>query len=775
MTSQLGEYQELISELPERVQELVHEHWHEACRSLSPLGLHHYLQGALSLTHLRRGEEVILAWVTCCPLISKDIGDEILDDLINCALSLSSKTSATVVERVLSTSPIAARRLNDKELFVQYLQFLQQLSASAPRGIRPMLENLERLFEQLTLGGLRRWAQWGASAYKTQFEEQLQYFSLTSRESLAVLQQERKGVLLVDIQRRINMYLRALWGRDFFMRPTAGDLDNRQGSQPFIEDYLFHLPDALDDFAGISAIELYRATAAHCAAHMVETTTPLSAEALNPLQMAIIGLIEDARVEALSCQRFPGLKKLWGGFHTITPEQNHRAADYFARLARALIDDTYIDPDPWVNEGKVLFTTQQQRLHDNQLSWDIGVTLAHRFLEKRLEFNPRQDVITIPYRDDNRYFWEFEGFDFERALEAGYESTKQIRKHVNVMEMANEVDVENAGEDAEEIWVLPTELYPYEDMGVSYNESEGTPPISDPYYYSEWDYHIQLDRPSWSTVFEKHSNSDDPEKINAITLEHKRLISRMKFLLDALQPQGVTRLRKLEDGDEIDLNRAIDSAIELRMNKQPDPRIMMRSIRKVRDIAVLVLLDLSQSTNDKVVGSDKTILDLTREAAALLADAIHKVGDPFAIHGFCSDGRHEVSYFRFKDFDQDYSDQAKAKLSGMTGQLSTRMGAALRHAGQHMAKQRAQKKLVLLITDGEPADIDVRDPQYLRQDTKKAVESLGRQGVQTFCMSLDPRADQYVSRIFGIKNYMVVDRVERLPEKLPLLYASLTR
>ena len=249
----------------------------------------------------------------------------------------------------------------------------------------------------------------------------------------------------------------------------------------------------------------------------------------------------------------------------------------------------------------------------------------------------------------------------------------------------------------------------------------------------------------------------------------------MKFILDALQPQGVTRLRKLEDGDEIDLNRAIDSAIELRMNKQPDPRIMMRSIRKVRDIAVLVLLDLSHSTNDKVVGSDKTILDLTREAAALLADAIHKVGDPFAIHGFCSDGRHEVSYFRFKDFDQDYTDQAKAKLSGMTGQLSTRMGAALRHAGQHMAKQRAQKKLVLLITDGEPADIDVRDPQYLRQDTKKAVESLGRQGVQTFCMSLDPRADQYVSRIFGIKNYMVVDRVERLPEKLPLLYASLTR
>ena len=111
----------------------------------------------------------------------------------------------------------------------------------------------------------------------------------------------------------------------------------------------------------------------------------------------------------------------------------------------------------------------------------------------------------------------------------------------------------------------------------------------------------------------------------------------------------------------------------------------------------------------------------------------------------------------------------------MTGQLSTRMGAAIRHAGHHLKLQRSAKKLLIVITDGEPADIDVRDPQYLRYDTKKAVEEVAREGVTTYCMSLDPRADNYVSRIFGQKNYMVVDHVERLPEKLPLLYAGLTR
>jgi nitric oxide reductase activation protein len=249
----------------------------------------------------------------------------------------------------------------------------------------------------------------------------------------------------------------------------------------------------------------------------------------------------------------------------------------------------------------------------------------------------------------------------------------------------------------------------------------------------------------------------------------------MKFLLDAMQPQGVQRIRRLEDGDEIDINAAIASLTDIRLGNQPDPRIMMRSVRKTRDFSILVLLDLSESTNEKVQDQEYSVRELTQQACVLLADAINKVGDPFAIHGFCSDGRHDVEYYRFKDFDQHWDETPKSRLAGMTGQLSTRMGAAIRHAGHHLQLQRSAKKLLIVITDGEPADVDVRDPQYLRYDTKKAVEEVARLGVTTYCMSLDPRADNYVSRIFGQKNYMVVDHVQRLPEKLPLLYAGLTR
>jgi len=780
MSIKLEDYAELLEDLSPHTRDALNAAWHEATKVFSPRGLDNYLKGVSAIRGLGRGDSLVETWIEQAPQVAKEVGEDVVADLATASLMLASKTSGAVIELLLATAPTAAKRLGDADLFLKYLQFINTLIAQAPRGVRPMLDKLEVLFQQLTLGGLRRWALWGAHAHRTNYEEQINYFSLASKESIAMLQKERKGTLLVDVQRRINMYLRALWARDFFMRPTSGDFEAREGYRPYIEDYLLHLPDAFDDWTvdgqePVSGLELYRATAAHCAAHIVETRQPISAESLNPMQMAVISAIEDARVETLAIRRFPGLKQLWSKLHLATPEMRASVGDYLNRLARALLDETYQDDDAWIAEGRALFASVQDRLDNNLTSWEIGVQLAHSLTQKKIPFNARTDILAAPYRDDNRYFWEFEEFDFDKAAGAGYESHKQVRKNVSLMEMINELDVETAGDDAEEIWVLSTELFPYEDMGKSYNELEGREPVSEPFHYSEWDYQIQLERPAWATVQEKRAKSGDLAVIDDITAKYKREIHRMKFLLDAMQPQGVQRIRKLEDGDEIDINAAIQSFIDIRLGNQPDPRIMMRSVRKTRDFSILVLLDLSESTNETVQDQEYSVRELTQQACVLLADAINKVGDPFAIHGFCSDGRHDVEYYRFKDFDQHWDDVPKAKLAGMTGQLSTRMGAAIRHAGHHLKLQRSAKKLLIVITDGEPADIDVRDPQYLRHDTKKAVEEVARNGVTTYCMSLDPRADNYVSRIFGQKNYMVVDHVERLPQKLPLLYAGLTR
>lgn len=784
-----GDHAEWTGTLEASARELLERHWADASKVFSARGLDNYVKGAAALHGLGRGDGLVHTWIEAAPQVAREVGEDAVSELAAAALSMASRTSGAVIERVLGTAPTAARRLADSALFLQYLQFLNTLLAQAPRGLRPMLGQLDVLLGQLTLGGLRRWATWGAQAHRTQFEEQIRYFGLESRDSLAMLQQERKGTLLVDVQRRIHMYLRALWGRDFYLRPTAGDFGAREGYRPFVEDYVIHLPDAYDAFAGpagtVEATELYRAAAAHAAAHMVYTREPVSAQALSAWQMAVLGVLEDARVEALAVAQFPGLQALWASLHVAAPSPAPpTAGDCLSRLARALLDPDYQDLHPWVQQGRALWAMALPQVlaqpHTRSASWQVALQLAHTFRSHFAHgaaptFQPRTDVQTAPYRDDNRYFWAFTGFDAERALAAGYAPPRQVRKHVNLMEFVNELEVEGAGDDAQEVWVLGTELFPYEDLGVSFNQSEGKPPVAAPVHYPEWDHMIQLERPGWATVQERPAALGDVAVVQGIVAEHRPLIGRMKFLLEALQPQGVQRQRKLEDGDEIDLNAALDAAVAQRMGRPPDTRTMMRNVRKTRDISVLVLLDLSESTNERVAGQDRTVLDLTRQACVLLADAMGKVGDPFAIHGFCSNGRHDVSYWRFKDFHEPYNDLPKARLAGMTGQLSTRMGAALRHAAHALHAQRSARKLLLVMTDGEPADVDVRDPQYLRHDARKAVEQASRLGVSAFCLSLDPRADDYVSRIFGARNFMVVDRVERLPEKLPLLYASLTR
>ncbi|WP_434113708.1 nitric oxide reductase activation protein NorD [Methylocaldum sp. GT1TLB] len=777
MSINLEDYREYLERVEPHIKDTLEASFHEAGRVMSPGGLRNYIEGARVLSELGRGSELVVSYIQEMPLVAKEVGDEIIPDVVTSVMKLASMVSGGVIAALFDSLPTAASRLGDADLLRQYLALVHQLSAKAPRGLRPMLQHLDQLFDKLTLGGLRRWALWGAQAHGRDFENLAKYFGLETADSLAVLQKERRGTLFVDTQRKLNFYLRALWGRDFHLRPTAGDYETREGLKPFIEFPVIYLPDAFDDYGGISGKELYRAACAHAAAHLAYTKKPISAEALNPVQMFMIGLIEDARVEHLAIRQFPGLRQLWLPLHEADAEGRESrdpALSFLERLAHALLDAELETEDSLIRETVAAFREVfAARPDDNQISWDLGVTLYNK-VKDRLVLPPLRilEGIAIPYRDDNRFIWAFAEQLWEQA-EYAPASERQVRRKVSVMEMVNEVDCELAGDDAQEVWTLETPFH-LDQEGCTINELEGKEPVSDPYHYPEWDYQVQLHRPNWATVLEKRQPRGEQELIEQILVEYKPVASRLKHIIDALQPRGLVRQRRQEDGDEIDLNAAIRAMIDIRMGEMPDPRINIRYIRKTRDLAVLVLLDLSESTNEILPGSDRAVIQLAREATTLLAWAIDGIGDPFAIHGFASDGRHDVQYYRFKDFDQPFDDQAKARLAGMQGGLSTRMGAALRHAGKFLLRQPQQKKLLLLVSDGEPADIDERDPQYLRFDTKKAVEELATVGVMSYCLTLDPEADEYVSRIFGPNRYTVVDHVQRLPERLPSLFVSLT-
>ncbi|MBB1092709.1 VWA domain-containing protein [Rhodopseudomonas palustris] len=773
MTIKLEAYQAELDATAPGLSDLVQAVYSDAVRQLSPTALEDLFDGACGLARLGKGNAVVVAYLDAMPMVARECGEEAIRDCRLAVMKLASMTSGEVLAMTFASLPVAASRFSDAELVAVYLQLLHRLAARVPRGLRPMLSRIDELLNRLTLSGLRAWAEFGAEAHQRNLAAQAAYFGLESQDSRAVLERERRGTLFVDVQRRLSAYLRAFWGRDFLLRPTISD---HEDFRCFIEDGRLHLPDAADVHGAVSGLDVYRAMAAHLAAHLVYTSRPPVVDGLTPAERFLIGFVEDARVERLAVKRFPGLRRLWRSLMPTeaTPPPSHPTIAVLERFALALLDPAERTGDAKLDALAGRFHGALE--HGENISLNLGRALAdHLNAQKIMPSLRLLERIRLPWRDDNRFLWQPEHFDRLEMFGGAASGEAQIRRRVGLMEFINETDVENAGDDAQEIWVLGTELFPYEDEGVSYNQREGRPQVSAPVHYPEWDYQMQVVRPNWVTLREHAATRGAPAVIDTMLTEQKAVGQRVRRIVDQLRPQGLQRVRRLEDGEELDLGAAVDAMVMLRLGRQPDARITMRNVIHRRDLAALILIDLSESTNEPVHGSTRSVIDLTREACALLSTAISGIGDPFAIHGFSSNGRHDVRYMRFKDFDQRFDADAKSKLAGMSGGLSTRMGAAMRHAGRYLAQRREAHRLLLVITDGAPADVDERDPQHLRMDTKKAVEDLRTDGIRTYCLSLDPLADRYVERIFGAGGFAVIDHVSRLPERLPTLFGSLTR
>ncbi|MGF1767409.1 Rubisco activation protein CbbO [Enterovibrio makurazakiensis] len=818
-----------------------------------------FYQAIRSFMSNKRFDPITVAWILTIPYLSfasglKDIpfegdvciaektshtkSDSVTRKIYSTTMELGRWVSSARQAQFLYSLPKVATQLNSSKEFLAYLQLIELLVLKAPRNLKSVLDNASLYLQALPFSGFRYWVLFGANAHAHQYEALDAYFSLASTESLTVFQKQRKGTLFSNVQRQVHFFLRAVWGSDFFMRPISmhkslfangdttdvspmNDTHSKIATSPImttqlatIEDGVILLPDAVDAIATLNTRnaaetaqshstqatlnkQLYRAMSAHCAAH-VKYSRPRLRDAFSPLERICIGLFEDARVEAMAIEVFPGLKILWKCFHHPChrhhQNNNTSAESYLVVLkdiANALLDkDASIEADNTrhqlvtASHTKFWNTLSHDDKHDSSQEIErLGCWLAHEVIQ---EFDISASIPSshmeplAPYRDDNIAMW----CDSEAELVRWeVQQHQQVRRSVTVTQMVNEIDCELADENAQEIWTLHSEFFRDGDPeNVSMNERDanalaGNENISPPILYPEWDYGLQAHRPDWVTLTERRAPLGLSEDIDSILAKRQMLVRKIKTLVETLQPKGLTRLRKQYDGDGLDLDAAIDAMKELRRGALPEMNIDQRLKRQERDIAVLVLLDLSQSTLDTIPNDDesRTILDVAKEATVMLASALDGIGDTFAIHGFSSNGREDVQYQRFKDFDEAYDDKAKSRLAGIQGGLSTRMGAALRHAKTFLAKQPQRKKLLLLVGDGEPADVDVRDPLYLQADTRRAVDELCSQGVIPYCLTIDPDADNYVGQIFGQGHYTVVDKVTQLPDVLPSLFASLTK
>ncbi len=624
---------------------------------------------------------------------------------------------------------------------------LDRLAREAPT----LVQGAARRIDALLAGGGMAFADFVAAGLKATVRDKARraaFFALEDPLAQALLAHRTGLPGFADSERMLGAFVTGVWGGEPRLKaapPGAAGPSRRT----VIASGVALLPPV---FAGAPAgrvRDLYRAAAAHAYAHLTTPTVRQPVLKLKPLQVALIGLVEDARVEALAIRRFPGLRRLWASFHAAQPGGAVTTATLMARLARALLDPGYADPDGFVEKGRALFAAAD--LDDPAMSRAIGGLIGNDLGQLRLQFNAKTYAVEPAYRDDNMHLW-----DLPETPDDALSMTVDTARGSDDAASHNENKEEQPGDGAS----APRAR----DAGP---DGQGVVLAT----YPEWDAAAGVERPDWTTL---RDTLPVLRPAGAEWAGEAALRAQVARLVRSSVVGQSVRQSRQEHGEQLDLDAVIDAAVAQRAGVQPDARVYRDRRPRGRDLATLIILDVSQSTAAIGAGG-RSVLEAERLAVAALAAALAARGDQYALRAFASSGRDDVRLTRLKDFDEALSPAVTARLAGLSPGLSTRLGAALRHAGAELAPLRTTRKLVLVLTDGEPSDIDVAHPQELVEDARRAVGGLRLRGIDVFGIVMDPGDAGSGSAIFGRHNTMAVRRLEELPAKLAGVYFRLAQ
>lgn len=458
---------------------------------------------------------------------------------------------------------------------------------------------------------------------------------------------------------------------------------------------------------------LLRAAVAHACAHLSYGGAPQPRARLKPIQLALVGVFEDARVEAQAMNELPGLRALWLPWHCADVNSGNTFEALLQRLQRSLLDPNYTDPHAWVRKACSLFHTASTtpdglRYAASLLGNDVG--------QMRMPFNAPLYVVEPAYRDDNTHLWIP---DAQAPPATTPLSVLSDLRHGQSQVQHNSLVSQAAEHQAEPTAVRPTAVY------------------------GEWDRLIHRMRPKWCQVYQDEAPNGTPEAQQALGLalgRHAPLLARLQRVLT----QGFAHshahglLVRAAEGERFHLNALVHAATDQRLRRPPDPRIYLHLLRAAPPMHVLVLLDASVSTRRPAAcatlnESGASLLAVLRESALLTAAALEHAGHLCAVQAFASNTRQQVRVQRIKGFDdRANAPSTLARMAGVQGEWSTRLGAALRHACAQLRGQ--QRPHVLLFTDGQPHDVDVHDARYLSADLQRAAQQARAAGVTVSCL-----------------------------------------
>ncbi len=293
------------------------------------------------------------------------------------------------------------------------------------------------------------------------------------------------------------------------------------------------------------------------------------------------------------------------------------------------------------------------------------------------------------------------------------------------------------------------------------------------FLYDEWDGLIQDYRSRWCRVVEQTAAEATADFAELTLAAHGPAVRLLRRYFESIRPPGLRRVHGQTDGEELDLDALIRRAADQAAGAETSDRIYVRREKRERDVAVTFLVDLSGSTGRQLETGGRRVIDVEKEGLVLLCEALEAVGDQYALYGYSGRGRTQVDFVVMKEFDERDRSLPARRIGAVTPLHQNRDGAAIRHATAKLLARDTKVKLLILLSDGKPLDDGYAD-EYALEDTKRALREARMAGVDPFCITVDRNADEYLKRMYGDVNFLVIDRIAALPERLPRVYQRLT-
>ncbi|MBT3644273.1 MAG: VWA domain-containing protein [Gammaproteobacteria bacterium] len=660
------------------------------------------------------------------------------------------------------------------------------------------------------------------------------YFKLESAESTDQLSALMGLVRLEDQRRILNLYGEALAGRPLTL-VTPADIEAPQHEDTGFTGLEIILPKTYARFDTVQAnFEFYKVALLHqlgyqtfhTLRHLERIEQTVSNYEDLPRARALFNVLEGARIDWQWPQRLPG-----------TNQQIQRLKQHACRAVMSAIDSASgLSVFQWIllqslDGAKTLGSDEQDAVFET-LVQSIG-----RLQRKGAVIEDTLSVLAVIYplvepltaadqlaltQIDHRRGLSFLGEALNLPL-LDLELDESLALDEDLGGLSMKVSPEdlmletlNVGDVDADQAMLMTDLDEAPDaLGEAEPKLGGKPngpPAAPPpmaavrpksFYYDEWDYHIQDYRRRWCRLMEIHDSDEDSAYYQDSVQHHAALQKQVRRQLSRLKPELLVKVRGVRDGEEMDLEKAIEAVIDRRAGQTPSEHIYVERHRQGRDVAALFLIDLSASTDDRLPDPNaptprpevyhdfdwsdeplppppegEKIIDLEKHAVIQMTQALEALGDHYAVSGFSGYGRDQVEYTVCKRFTDSLDATVKAKIGGLKACRSTRMGPAIRHAARQLCQTEARIKALIIISDGYPQDHDYgqdrNDRQYGIHDTMKALTEAKQQGVQSFCLTVDPSGHDYLRLMCPDRQYMVIQDVSQLPNELSKVYRSLT-